>query len=320
MLFSAALVVGAYVLARGVSSPSVAQASTETALLQAIATRDSNDDGLPDWEKALYGIPINATTTDYFHLGMTDGEAVAKGLVVPRAVADVPIATSTSAIGAPAEGTLTDTFAKNFFTLYVTAKEANGGDDLTDDQINALADQAMNQLLQTVTSPTDFKTMTDLNVSGTGTDALRTFAIAAEDVFKKDMGSATTSELQSLQDAVLNGDATAFSQLAAASQIYRNYAVDLAALPVPQELAADDLALINALMLRSEVDNDFTQMNTDPLTAIVALQQFSQTESSFGNAFTDIAVIYASAGIVLSNGTPGASFVNVIANARETTP
>ncbi|MGD0328395.1 MAG: hypothetical protein ABSB00_01635 [Minisyncoccia bacterium] len=320
VFFSAALIVGAYVLARGVGSPSIAQASTETALLQAIATRDSNGDGLPDWEKVLYGIPINATTTDYFHLGMTDGEAVAKGLVVPKAVADVPVATSTAAVNVPAEGTLTDTFAKNFFTLYITAKEANGGDDLTDDQVNALADQAMNQFLQTVTSPPDFKTITDLNVSGTGPDALRAFAIAAEGVFKKNMGSATTSELQSLQDAVLNNDATALSQLAAASQIYQNYAVGLAALPVPQDLAADDLALINAMMLRSEADDNLAHVNTDPLTAIVALQQFSQTESSFWNAFADIGAIYASAGVVLPNGTPGSSLVNVIANARETSP
>jgi len=92
--FSLVLIVGAYVLARGAVSPSIAEASTETALLQAIATRDSTGDGLPDWEKSLYGIPINATTTDYFHLGMTDGEAVAKGLVVPKAIADVGTASS----------------------------------------------------------------------------------------------------------------------------------------------------------------------------------------------------------------------------------
>lgn len=314
-LFSAVLIGGAYMLARGVSSPAVAEASAETALLQAIATKDSNGDGLPDWEKSLYGIPINSTTTDYFNLGMTDGEAVAKGLIVPKAIADIPAATSTSA-----EDTLTDAFAKDFFTLYLSAKEANGGADLTDDQTNALSDQAMNQLLQNIASPADFKTMADIDVSGTGPDALRTFAAAAENVFKKNMGNATTSEIQSLQDAVLNGDTGALSQLASASKIYRDYAVGLAALPVPKELAADDLALINAMMLRSEVDNDFTRVNIDPLATILALQQFSQTESAFWNAFSDISTIYASAGVVLPAGTPGASFVNVIANSGAGTP
>jgi len=47
-LFSVVLIVGAYMFARGIESPQVAQASTETALLQAIASKDSDSDGLPD--------------------------------------------------------------------------------------------------------------------------------------------------------------------------------------------------------------------------------------------------------------------------------
>ena len=92
MLFSTVLVVGVYMFARSVESPSLAQASTEAALLQAIAAKDSDGDGLSDWEEQLYG--TSPTTTDTFKLGMTDGEAVARGLVVPKAIADIPIATS----------------------------------------------------------------------------------------------------------------------------------------------------------------------------------------------------------------------------------
>src|SRR3990167_5251431 len=84
ILFSAVLIVGAFVLARGIESPSSAQASEETALLHAIATKDSDSDGLPDWEEALYG--TDPHNQDSFHLGMSDGEAVAKGLIVPKAI------------------------------------------------------------------------------------------------------------------------------------------------------------------------------------------------------------------------------------------
>lgn len=321
ILFSVVLVVGAYLLARSVESPPVAQASEETALLQAIATKDSSGDGLPDWEKVLYGIPITSTTTDYFHLGMTDGEAVAQGLIVPKAVADIPTATSTADASTYAgEGTLTSAFAQNFFALYLQAKQANGGTDLTADQTNTLADEAMSELSQSFTMASDFKTAGNITVSRTGPDALRNFAVAAEAVFKKDTSTATTSEIQSLQDAVENGDTGALAQLAADAQIYQTYADDLAALPVPQELAITDTALVNAMLLRSEVDDDLAQMNTDPLTAMVALQQFSQTESTFYSVFSDIAAIYTSSGVILPNGTPGASFVNFIANSGEVTP
>src|SRR3990167_6408014 len=119
---SIVLIVGAFLLARSVESPNSARASTESALLQAIAVRDSDGDGLPDWEEALYG--TSPSITDSFNLGMTDGEAVARGLVVPKAIADIPVATSSpisyNAEGlplTPAEGTLTAAFAKSFFTI-----------------------------------------------------------------------------------------------------------------------------------------------------------------------------------------------------------
>ncbi|MHB8710242.1 MAG: hypothetical protein ACYC6X_01655 [Minisyncoccota bacterium] len=333
-LVSVALISGAYVLAKNISPTPKVEASTETALLQAIATKDSNGDGLPDWQKSLYGIPLNSTTTDYFHLGMTDGEAVVKGLIVPRAIADIPTApaaTSTSptasaidyaAIGlsTPTEGTLTDAFAKNFFTLYLSAKQANGGIDLTADQTNALAGQAMTQLAQSVTATADFKNAADITISGTGPDALRNFAIAAEAVMKKNVSTATTTELTYLQYAIEGGDTAALSRLASIAKVYRDTAVGIAALPVPLELMTADLSLINAMMRTGEIVGDFSHVNTDPLTAMLALQQYPQVAQSFAQSFTSIGSVYANAGMVLPAGTPGASFVNVMADISARQP
>lgn len=313
-LLAVMFITGAYILARGIESPTAAQASTETELLKAIASKDSDNDGLPDWEEALYG--TDAHNADSFNLGMTDGEAVAKGLIVPKAIANIQSATSTSATG---NGTLTSAFAQDFFTLYVAAKQANGGTELTDEQTNVLVNQALNQLSRTTPTTTGVKTITDVQVSGTGPEALRSFAIEAEKVFQKNMSTVAVNEIQDLQDAVQNNDIEALTRLAGTAQIYKNYAAGLLALPVPQELAKDDLALINAMLVRSEADDDFTRVNTDPLTTMLALQQFSQTESTFWDVFSNISAVYASSDVVLPNGTPGASFVNVIANSVEIT-
>ena len=67
-------------------------------------------------------------------------------------------------------------------------------------------------------------------------------------------------------------------------------------------------------MRLSEIDADFAAVNTDPLTSILALEQFNQTELAAENAFTTLANIYAANGVVLAPGTPGSSFVNLIAN------
>lgn len=323
ILFSAVIVAGAYLLVLNIESPDFAQASVESALLQAIAAKDADNDGLPDWEEVLYG--TDTREIDTFNLGMTDGEAVAKGLIVPKAIADISIATSTpsgddgidyAAIGVspPTEGSLTDAFAKKFFALYLSAKQANGDRDLNGDQTNALANEAIIQLSQAVAPTSDFKKMSDIKVSGTGPDALRAYAAAAEAVLVKNKSDATMSEIEYLQSALQDKNSSAPTHLAALAKTYRDSAAGLAALPVPQELAADHLAIVNSIMRLGEIDGDFARVNVDPLSAILALQQFPSAELAGEKAFANLAKIYAAEGVVLQAGTPGASYVNLMAN------
>ena len=316
-LFSTVLVVGVYMLARGVESPRTAEASAESALLQAIATKDSDGDGLSDWEEALYG--TSPTVTDTFKLGMTDGEAVMRGLIVPKAIADIPIATSSpSTIGsdglgdAPAEGTLTAAFAKTFFTLYLEAKQANGGADLSESDMANVANEALNSLASVIVAAPDFKSAKDLAVYGAGADPLKAFAVQAEAVLLKNTSSASKSEIFYLQDAVQNNDAEALTHIASIAKQYRDSAVGLAVLPVPAELAGDHLALINAMMRVSQIATDFTRVNADPLATMLALKQYPQAVLALGNAFIHIGTVYRTAGISLPAGAPGASFVNLI--------
>ncbi|OGG82566.1 hypothetical protein A3I46_01435 [Candidatus Kaiserbacteria bacterium RIFCSPLOWO2_02_FULL_54_13] len=319
VIFSVVSIVGAYMLARGVRTPQVAEASAESALLQAIATKDTDGDGLPDWEEALYG--TDPRVTDTLKLGMQDGEAVARGLIVPKAIADIPLVTpspvsldSDGLPPPPAEGTLTAAFAKNFFTLFMAAKEANGGGDLSEAQMSEVANQALNSLASTVTVAPDYKSAKDINVSGSGADALTSFAVQAEAVLLKNTINATTSELNYLKSAVMNNDTTAIPHLASIAKGYRDSAVGLSMLAVPQELAADHLLLINAMMRVSEVTNDFARVTEDPLATMLALQLYPQAVSNLGTAFIHIGQIYKTAGITLPTGTPGASFVNLIEN------
>ncbi|MDP2655018.1 MAG: thrombospondin type 3 repeat-containing protein [bacterium] len=313
---SIALIVGAFLLARSVESPNSAQASTESALLQAIATKDSDGDGLTDWEEALYGTSPN--TTDTFNLSMTDGEAVAKGLIVPKAIADISIATSSplmpsdgSLPPASAEGTLTDTFAKNFFTLYLSAKQTNGGADLSENEMADIANEALNALSSAVVTAPDFKSAKDLKISGSGADALKKFAVDAESVFLKNTSDASKSEILYLIDAVENNNTEALTHIASISKAYRDSAVGLSALPVPTELSGSVFMLINAMMRVSEITADFSRVNTDPLTAMLALKQYVPAAQSLGKAFTNINNVYSFAGIVFPSGTPGSLFVNL---------
>lgn len=314
-LLAAALVVGAYVLARGVRSPSLAEASTESALLQAIATRDTDGDGLPDWEEALYGTDSHITDTN--QLGMTDGAAVAKGLIVPKAIADIPVPTTSPPTvdtdglpPPPAEGTLTAAFTNNFIGFYLAAVQANGGAELSDVEMQNIANQTIQSLSSIATIAPDFKSLKDLKVSGSGTEALAAFAADAEQIFLKNKANATATQLTYLKYAIDNGDTNALTHISSIAKAYRDGAVGLSALSVPQELAAPTLALVNALMRISQITNDFTLINTDPLAAMLALEQYVDAVQSLGDAFASIGSVYTEAGVALPPGTPGAVFVS----------
>ncbi len=318
-----ALVGGSYWLSHSVGTPPQAHASEETALLRQIATKDSNGDGVPDWEKQLYGIPLNATTTDYFHLGMTDAQAIAKGLIVPKAIANLPAATSTGSAShplldsapAPAPGTLTDAFAKTFFTLYLAAKQQNGGANLTQAQTQAVAQQAMTQFASTISTAPDFITASDLkHATSTGPDALRAYAEAAGAVFAENTSYASTSEIAYLKQALQNpgNDAVPLAYIASIAKLYRQAAVGLAALSVPSSLASPDLSIINALARLSGILNDFTKIDSDPMAAMLAIQQYPTAIQQLGNGLIGMNQVYVTSAITFPSNTPGAQFVNII--------
>ena len=321
LLFSIVLVSGAYFFAHSVIAPQVAQASSETALLQAIASKDSDNDGLPDWEEALYG--TDPHNPDTFHLGMTDGEAVTRGLIVPKAISDVPAVTSSTTSAdivdpslppAPADGTLTAQFAQNFFTNFLAARQANGGADLSESQMSDVANQTVSMLTSTIQPAPNYKNIGELAVSGSGADAMKAFAVSAEAVLRTNKSDATTTDINYLKSAVIDGNESAYEHLLSIAKGFRSSAAGLAALPVPAELAQADLLLINTFMRMGELDTDFTKANTDPLVAILALQQYQTVATALQKAFADIGDTYAAAYVSLPSGVPGAAFVNMVAD------
>jgi len=316
-LFSVALISGVYVFGKTVEFSPAAQASTESELLQAIATKDSDNDGLPDWEEALYG--TNPRIPDSSHLGMTDGEAVSRGLIVPVAIADVPGIASSSgpSATAPEDNTLTAAFAKTFFTLYVAAKKAKGGEGLTETEMNDVAMKSLESLSSAIAPVPDFKSAKDINISGAGQESLKAFAINAEAVLLKNTNSATTSEVLYLKHAIENDDEKVLPYISAIANTYRDSAIGISVLPVPVELAKENLALINSMMRLSKIITDFTRVSNDPLTTILALKQYPQAVLDLGNAFIQIGTVYKAAGISLPDGAPGASFVNLIKDLAE---
>lgn len=252
---------------------------------------------------------------------MSDGQAVREGLIVPRAIAEADVLTGASSGGTKGdtsvEGTLTAAFSKHLYSLYLSAKEGKAGAPLTQAEGDALIDQALNDLANTIGAAPDFKSAADLRVRGSGVENLRVFAASAEAVMLFHTIQATTSETAYLSRA-LEGDDSALATLESIAKGYRSVAAGIAALPIPQEAASASLSLINAFMRVSEIVADFARVNTDPLATILALSQYPATVQGLINGFTELADVYARAGVRLETGEKGASFVNLLSDISHT--
>jgi hypothetical protein len=320
-LFSLVLIAGVSGLARDLNAPQSAHASPESALLQAIATKDSDGDGLTDWEEALYG--TDPHRTDSLNLGMRDGEAVARGLVVPKAIAAIDIATAPHTISVPGLDPslpspptrgLTAAFAQHLYAAHRVAREAKAGQDLTPEEAAAIAQDAFRALSESVGPAPDFKTAKDIVVSGSGAEALRDYAERVEAVLKKNDTTTPKSELVYLQEVVEKSVDEPLMQIVAIAKSYRESAIGIAKLSVPEELSGEGLRLVNALARLGDITTNFAQVRVDPLATMLALAQYPGAILSLAETLIALNAVYTTAEVTFDPEAPGASFVHMIAH------
>ncbi len=321
-LFIVVIIVGAYLFGTGALKPHYADAISTTALLQSMATQDSDHDGLPNWEEALYG--TNPYKADTFGLGMTDGEAVAKGLIVPKAftipnsVATTTVATTTTSFGPiSTPGSLTNIFAKNLLANYLTQKALNHGAKFSKQQLANIVQQAMNQISASNIPETPYRTLAQIKVSGSGAVAMRAYVANVQKAFSKYTIPQDKGELVYLQEAEQGTGTTPLAHIRAVAGIYQDGASVLAQMVVPIEVRQAHFELVNAYARMANVLYGLAKLNTDPITAMLALSEYKKDVMSGVKAFTDLANAFQSAGVILTKNDPGYSFVNLISNVTQ---
>jgi hypothetical protein len=311
-----ALVGGAYYFSSG-KTAQVNAASTDD-ILKAYAAKDTDGDGLPDWEEALYG--TDPTKTDTFTLGMTDAEAVQKGLVklkinVPAAPA---AATSSLAAGIPgptaASTTLTDQFAQAFFNNYISTR---GSQPPTADQAAQFVQGAVANLVTTQVRP-DAYAASDIKVSGSGPAALQAYAAQVDQAFASHGAQVSYDEMTYFADAAEKNDTSAVANLKAIASAYLGVAQAVAALPVPNEAAPADLAFVNATARLGGTISDLAAVQDDPIRALVALGDYSTDVQGFAAALQGFAGVFTQDGLVIPAGNAGYSFYHLTQTAAQT--
>ena len=303
------LVGTAYILS-GPFPFSTANATSTHELLVEYAAKDTDGDGLPDWEESLYGTDINNAHS--VNPEVTDSEAVAKGLVKPRfQTADVSASTTPSenipAIQAGPE-TVTDRFARTFFIEYLSK---HPGTQPTPNEVASFVETNISRLRAGESTPDAFNAG-QVRVVGTGSEALTLYAVTVEQTLSKKRPTANKSEVDYFADAVQRNDPGALAYVKQIAQVYVSIAKEYIAIPVPRELAAPHLAVANAFAHLGEDLTDMGYVDKDPLRAYLGLASYGKDSPLLVKTLFSIYGVYKAEQVTISETSPGFGFYRLL--------
>ena len=320
-VLSVFLVAGAYAVSGPVPflTGKTVDAQSTDELLKAYASKDTDSDGLPDWEESLYGTdPSNPHSVNE---ALTDREAVNKGMVTPKI--SEPVATDTS-LGPvttndipgvdPAPGSITEQFGQEFFQAYMTASR---GGQLSDEQKNKLIGELLASF-STKAGKVLMSPYTSVSVRVSPSTTALEYAGAVENIFRTHDVPEDSARAPELLEAFLgNNDQDALKKLKVYGDAHDAMVRDLLLISVPPSLAAQHLELIQSLDTLGRATRAVLRYEEDPLAVLGALSLYEPSSKSMLNSLQGMAqVILATSGEPAA-GTPGAIIVSLVRSAQQ---
>jgi hypothetical protein len=284
-------------------------------LLVSYAAKDSDNDGLPDWEEALYGTDPNNPHS--VNQTATDGEAVAQGLVAPKfANATTTTVSAKDVPGVDAKPqTITEEFSRTLFADYISKR---GAKPPTPAEIEQFVVAAVGQLRAAHQVANAFN-QGQVHVEGTGPDALRTYAVDAQTAFLAHPAPAGSDMLDDLVAGTQHSDAAALKRLGQDGVAYAAIARDLMKISVPKEAATAHLALANSLMLLSGTLTDLSVLESDPVRSMIGIENYGDQADAFTQSLVTLYGVYAAEQVEIFKGEPGSHFFGTLIYARDST-
>jgi hypothetical protein len=309
LLLSGGMIATAYWL----SSPGIQTVSAVSTdeILRAYAAKDTDADGLPDWQEALYGTDVNnprSVTPE-----MTDAEAVAQGLVAPQfrsaELGDTPDVPGIDA----APETLTDQFGRKFLENYIRLAQDGV---VTEAELGTFIESATTELEKEVARK-EVYTQKDLALLGAGGEALRAYAIQVEAAINDIAFPREKDELEYVSAAMVEDSAAAREAVEEITLAYQQMADVLIKIPAPRDLQYAAPRLANSLADTGEIFAHIQAFSTDPLRGLVGLKRYDDAKKEIFEAYAALYPIFAAAAVTISAEEPGYLFFASMEQANQ---
>ncbi len=245
------------------------------AIIGDLVNKDTDKDGIPDWEESLWGTdPTKKETTP----GISDSVAIEK-------LKKEQTAENNRGLPSIKEDstklTETDKFSRELFATVVSLNQNGAMDQATADKISSsLADQIKNSPPRKVFALADLKI-----VKNDTAQAVKNYNAALENLQKK--YPVRGSVLDILQRFSADGnkpDVSVLSELDSIIKQIQSIINAVARMEVPQSLASSHLDFLNALQRLLENINDIKLYETDTILALGAISQYDKNTKTLQTA------------------------------------
>lgn len=227
---------------------------------------DTDLDGVPDWEEALWGTDKNKKAT-------FDG------------VADATYIKNRKKEMQKEEGeareqkdlTETEKFAREFFQSFVALKASGEVDETTINNFSsALGQKIVNPSLTDPFLKENIKTtQTDTEI-----DKLN-YYLALKNIFDEKKINGLGKELQIISEGLVNTSPEIHAELSLVSQAYQDFAKEIMEITVPESLKDHHLEIANSAHKTGLAIANMQQMILDPITGLVGLSEYQKYSEDF---------------------------------------
>jgi len=220
--------------------------------------KDSNGNGIPDWEERLWGLdPTELYTGDMSNKEIIDNKKRALGLTVED----------------DKDLNETDRLARQLFSISTSLGQEGASLDDIGEVGGALGDSV------DVKSIPNHYFYKDIKTTATTATSLRSYQQKFVTITKK--YATAQADIETVLTAIDTGDYTTISQVKQTAVSYKAYSKELAAMTIPIGVAQFHLDIINGLYGMAESFQYFSDLEENPVLGFKGLAIYKQYSMSY---------------------------------------
>lgn len=302
VLFAVVIITVVFVLSQKSSTLITVQSEQNELERKILALqKDTDGDGLMDWEEELIGTDPNNPDSDGD--GVSDGDILRNELAGNRILSQIS-GDNNYRVTEINSGNLTESVSKNLFSNFLIAKQNSEEFD---------QEGAINDVLSSIATTDDnFYSQVDIAIiPDDDIKILHSFGntLAQHILLYPRIGIEEIFLL--FQDIFDNNNNISIQEMKNQSELYKNLAKDLVSLPVPSILNLSYLDLVNAYYTTSVGLSQMSNVHTDALRSISGFTLYQESMEKTLQSLIQIADILKDQDVIFSIGDEGFVWQNI---------